>query len=318
MALGQCVSAPSPALGRERVGVRALSDSAQKSWFLPLMALPAIVFVLAVGAGPVAKGIYYSLLHYDLQRPARTKFAGLDNYVELWADPTNWRALGNTLLFTVSAVGLEFVLGLALALLLWRDGRVTRVALALLLVPVGLTPLAVGLVFRGLLNADFGLVGYWARVGGVSGEHGFLGEPTTALGTLVAIDVWQWTPLMALALTAGLKAIPQDIVEAARIDGAGGLLLLRRILLPMLLPAALVAVMIRAMDALRVFDIVYATTQGGPGDTTTTLMFQAVKQGLAFFQVGAASAISNLLIVCIAVMVGVSLLLIRSANRRIA
>ncbi len=289
---------------------------ARRDLFLPLMALPATIFVLAVGGGPVAKGLYYSLFDYDLQRPARAKFAGFDNYVELWADPTNRHALGNTLVFTISAVGIEFVLGLALALLLWRDGLVTRLALALLLVPVSLTPLAVGLAFRGLLNADFGLVGYWARIGGVSGEHGFLGNPATALGTLVAIDVWQWTPLLALALTAGLKAIPQEVVEAARIDGAGGVLLLRRILLPMLLPTALVAVMIRAMDALQVFDIVYATTQGGPGDATTTLMFQAVKQGLAFFQIGAASAISNLLIACIAAMVGVSLLLIRIANRR--
>jgi multiple sugar transport system permease protein len=281
------------------------------------MTLPATLLVLAVGGGPVAQGVYFSLLDYDLQRPWRTRVAGFGNYVDLWADPTNRHALINTILFTVSAVGIEFVAGLALALLLWRDGRVTRVALALLLIPVTLTPLAVGLLFRGLLTVDFGLIGYWARVLGLSGEHGFLGTTATALPTLVAIDAWQWTPLMALVLTAGLKAIPPEVVEAARIDGASGLPLLGRILLPMLLPTALVAVMIRAMDAFRVFDVVYATTQGGPDDATTTLMFQAVKQGLEFFQIGAASAISNLTILCIAVMVGTLLLLIRRANRRL-
>lgn len=285
--------------------------------FLLLMALPATLFVLALGAGPVAQGVYYSVLDYDLQRPGRTRFAGLGNYVDLWADPTNRHALVNTLAFAVCAVGIEFVLGLALALLLWRDGLVTRTALALLLVPVTLTPLAVGLVFRGLLNADFGLIGYWARLWGIGSPHGMLGSPDTALGTLVAIDAWQWTPLMALVLTAALKALPQEVIEAARIDGAGGLALLRRILLPMLLPAALVAVMIRAMDALRLFDIVYATTQGGPNDATTTLMFEAVKQGLGFFQVGAASAISNLLIVLIGLVTVALLALMRRANRRL-
>lgn len=281
------------------------------------MALPACLFVVLLGGGPVLQTLFDSFLDDDLQRPDRTRFAGFGNYVELWADPTNRHAIVNTILFTAGAVGVEVVLGFGLALLLWRDGRVTRTALALLLVPVSITPLAVGLVFRGLLNADFGVIGYYARVFGVSGEHGFLGTPATALPTLVAIDAWQWTPLMALVLTAGLKALPQEVVEAARIDGAGGIALLRRIVVPMLLPTALVAVMIRAMDAFRLFDIVYATTQGGPNDATTTLMFQAIKQGLEFFDVGAASAISTVTIAAIAVMTAALLLASRASTRRL-
>ena len=282
------------------------------------MGLPAAAFVVAVGAWPVAQGVFYSLLRYDLQRPQRTQFAGLSNYADLWADPTDRHALLNTLLFTVSAVGVELALGLGLALLLWRDGRVTRVASALLLVPVTITPLAVGLVFRALLNADFGIVGYWARVAGISGPHGLLADPRTALPTLVAIDAWQWTPLVALILTAGLKAVPQEVVEAASIDGASGWSMLRHVLWPLLLPTALVAMLIRAMDAFRVFDSVFATTQGGPNDATTTLMFEAVKQGLTFFDVGAASAISTVMIVVMAAMLGTLALLSRRAARAAA
>ncbi len=288
-----------------------------KKLFLPLMGLPATLFVLALGAGPVLQGVFDSLLHYDLQRPAKTRFAGLANYADFWADPTDRQALLNTVLFTVSAVGIELVFGLALALLLWRDARITRAALALLLVPVTITPLAVGLIFRALLNADFGLIGYWARVWGISGPHGFLASPATALPTLVAIDVWEWTPLMALILTAGLKAIPPELIEAAAIDGARGMGLLRHVIVPLILPTALIAVTIRGMDAFRVFDTVFATTQGGPDDATTSLMFEAVKQGLEFFDVGAASTIATVMILCMAALVGVLVLLMHAARRRV-
>ncbi len=282
--------------------------------FLLLLGLPGTVYVLAVAGLPILQGVYYSLFAYNLQRPWQRHFIGFGNYAALWADATTRRALLNTVAFTVSAVGLEFAAGLALALLLWRDSRFNRIALALMLVPVTLTPLAVGLIFRGLLNADFGLIGYYARIWGISSEHGFLGDPRTALATLVAIDVWEWTPLMVLILSAGLRAIPQDSLEAAAIDGARGWRRLRLIVLPMMAPTILLALMLRGMDAFRVFDSVFATTQGGPGDATTTLMFHAVKVGLSFFDIGAGSAIANIMIVCIGLATAAFVLLIRRAN----
>ncbi len=263
------------------------------------MGLPATVYVAAVAGGPIAQGVWYSFFSYNLQRPARRHFVGLANYADLWADDGTRAAIVNTFAFTVAAVALEFVAGLALALLLWRDSQFNRVAVALMLVPVTLTPLAVGLTFRGLLNADFGLIGYYARVWGLSGPHGFLAGRLTALPTLVAIDVWEWTPLVALILLAGLKTVPAELVEAARIDGASGWQRLRSVVLPTMAPAVLLALALRGMDAFRVFDSVFATTQGGPGDATTTLMFQAVKVGLSFFDVGAASAIANFMILCL-------------------
>ena len=281
------------------------------------MGLPAVAYVAAVAGGPILQGVWYSFFSYNLQRPARRHFIGLGNYAALWADDGTRAAIVNTFAFTVAAVGLEFVAGLALALLLWRDSRFNRVAIALMLVPITLTPLVVGLTFRGLLNADFGLIGYYARIWGISGAHGFLASPLTALPTLIAIDVWEWTPLVALILIAGLKTVPVELVEAAQIDGASGWQRLVRVVLPMMLPAILLALVLRSMDAFRVFDSVFATTQGGPGDATTTLMFEAVKIGLSFFDVGYAAAISNLMIVCLGVLAAAFALLIRRANGRL-
>jgi multiple sugar transport system permease protein len=205
---------------------------------------------------------------------------------------------------------------MALALLLWRDSLFHRICLALLLIPVTVTPVVVGLVFRALLAADYGLLGYYFSAWGLSNRRGFLGDPATALPTLEVIDAWQWTPFMALILLAGLKSLPADILEAAEADGATPFQRFRLIVLPMLLPAIFLALVLRTMDAFRVFDIFFATTNGGPADATNVLMIYAVKQGLEFFNVGYASAIANLMIVCVAVLCVAFIALVRRADRQ--
>ena len=221
-----------------------------------------------------------------------------------------------TAAFTIAAVTIEFAAGFALALCLWRDALFQRICLALLLIPVTVTPVVVGLVFRALLASDYGLLGYYFAAAGLSGPRGFLGDPATALPTLVVVDAWQWTPFMALILLAGLKSLPTDILEAAEADGATPFQRLRIIVLPMLLPAIFLALVLRAMDAFRVFDIIFATTNGGPADATNVLMIYAVKQGLEFFNVGFASAIANVMIICIALFSVAFIALVRRADRR--
>ena len=137
---------------------------------------------------------------------------------------------------------------------------------------------------------------------GLSGPRGLLADPQRALATLVAIDAWQWTPFMALILLAGLKSLPTDILEAAEVDGATASQRFRLIVLPMLLPAAFLALVLRTMDAFRVFDIIFVTTNGGPADATNVLMIYGVKQGLEFFNIGFASAVGNVIIVCIPIL----------------
>jgi multiple sugar transport system permease protein len=284
--------------------------------FLILFGAPAVLYVLAVAIWPLAQGLSYSFYDYSLLKPAAKTFVGLENYRTLVTNPTAWNSIVTTVKFTVLAVGLEFLIGLALALLLWREGTFERICLALLLIPVTMTPLVVGLVFRALLAPDYGMIGYYAAHLGLSPARGFFGSPGTALGTLVAVDVWQWTPFMALILLAGLKSLPSDVLEAALADGATRGQRFRIIVFPMLLPAVFLALVLRTMDAFRVFDIVFATTNGGPADATDVLMIYGVKQGLQFFNIGFASAIANSMILCIAVLSVVFIVLVRRADRR--
>ena len=285
--------------------------------FLAMLGAPALIYVCAVALWPIAQGLWISLHDYSLLRPDRQEFVGLGNYIALLSDDYARRAIVNTLVFTASAVTIEFVLGFGLALLLWRDSMFNRIATALMLVPIALTPLAVGLVFRALLAADFGLVGYYARVWGISGPRGFFGDPGTAMGAIIFIDVWQWTPLVALILLAGLRALPTDVLEAARADGATAIQRFRIIVVPMMLPSILLALVLRTMEAFKLFDSVFATTRGGPGDGATNVLgFYAVKEGLEFFNVGFASAISNLMLVLVGVLAMAFILVIRRADKR--
>lgn len=293
---------------------RGLSYTARRRLFLTLMAAPALIYVLAVGVGPLLQGAWYSLFDYNLLHPARRHFVGLANYRDLLGDASMRAALWNTTLFTAAAVTLEFLLGLGLALLLWPDSRFNRICLALLLVPVTVTPVVVGLIFKALLGPDYGAIGYYLAAWGWSDPRGLLGDTRTALAALVGIDVWEWTPLVALILLAGLKSLPADILEAAEADGATALQRFGRVILPLMLPSIFLALVLRIMDAFRIFDSIYVTTAGGPADATQTLMVLAVKQGLEFFNIGTASAIANVMLGCIALLAGGFALLIRRAD----
>ena len=313
-------SAPANAASwRPPAARRALFEvSARRRLFLLALGTPAVVYVLLVAGGPLIDGLRYSLFDYNLLHPQRIRFVGGANYARFWADGSAVRALLNTFLFTFVAVAIEMALGLALALALWADRAFERAALVIMLIPVMITPLAVGLLFKALLSAEFGLVGYWGRAAGIVGERGFFGDPTAAFASIVAIDVWEWTPLVVLLLRAGLEAIPAEMMEAAGVDGATPWQRLRLIVLPLLLPALLLALMLRTMDAFRLFDSVFVTTKGGPGDATNVLQLYAVKQGLEFFDIGYASAIADVTLVCIALIAVAFVLVLRRADRRMS
>ncbi|HEY1452466.1 MAG TPA: sugar ABC transporter permease [Roseiarcus sp.] len=300
--------APAPSTG--------FAYARKRQLFLAGLAAPAFLYVLAVAVGPMVQGFLYSFDNYNLIRPGSRHFVGLGNYIALWRDPTARSAVINTFAFTFGAVTIEFVLGLGVALLLWRDDGFNRIALGLLLVPATVTPLVVGLVFKALLNPEYGMIGYALAESGLSGPRGLLAEPQRALLTLVAIDAWEWTPLMALILLAGLKSLPTDILEAAAVDGATEAQRFRLVILPLLLPAAFLALILRMMDAFRVFDIIFVSTGGGPADATNTLMIYGVKQGLEFFNIGAASAVSTLIVVCILFMAAAFIAVLNPARNR--
>ncbi|CTQ47425.1 carbohydrate ABC transporter permease [Roseibium aggregatum] len=297
-------------------GFRSLTFPQRRRLFLVALAMPAFIYVLGFGVYPLLKGIWYSLYDYSLLKPARTQFVGFENYRELMFDSDMQQSLINTILFTIASVFFELLLAFAIALALWRDDQFNRICLTLILVPVTITPLVVGLIFKGLLLADYGLVGYYLSQWGLSDPRGLFASPRTALATLIFIDVWEWTPLVALILLAGLKALPTDILEAAAVDGAKPFRIFRLVTLPLMLPSVLLALTIRTIDAFRVFDSVFVTTGGGPGNATNTLMVYAVKEGLSFFNIGKASAIANVSLLCTAIIAACLIFLIRHFDKK--
>lgn len=239
---------------------------------------------------PFSSAIWTSFTNQRLIALAETSCVGLQNYRALLGDMNFVRSIVNTITFVLIAVTVEFVLGFALALLLHRHflKRIRRVIRSLLLTPMFITPVAVGLMFRYMLNVEYGIIPHVFRALGLPLLDFF--SPSRALFTIVFIDVWQWTPFMLLLLSAGLESLPQDCYEAAKVDGAGPIYTFLHITLPLLRPNILVAILLRMLDAFRVFEYIYTITRGGPGLTTETLMYHIYQVGFRFFRMGEASA----------------------------
>ncbi len=270
----------------------------------PLLAL----FAVAVGF-PLCYAAYLSLTDYKLTDRKQPGFVGADNFVSALSNPAFWEAFATTATYVVIAVTLELVLGFSLALALHKQRWAKDLSRAIVLAPMFITPIAVGLIFRFLLNDQIGAVP--ALLHAVGADYDFFGAGK-ALLTLAFIDVWQWTPFMVLLILAGLESLPTSPMEAARVDGAGPVYRLRRVLIPMLAPVLTVAVVLRGLDALRVFEYVYATTRGGPGTETQTLQYYMYLEGIQFFRLAQASAMA---FVVLAVVLAVIVIAFRAMER---
>lgn len=218
---------------------------------------------------PIAHGVAISVQNFSIWNP-EPAFVGLRNYVRVLTNPLFYRyALPNTFLFLALAVGLELVLGLAIALLINRRFRGQTVVKTLLLFPLLVAPVVAGLMFYWMFHSEFGLVNQILRAIGLPGVLWF-NQPATAFGIIVLADVWTWTPWFVLIIYSGLQSLPAEPFEAARIDGANAWSTFWWITLPLLYPILSIILLIRSFDAFRVFDVVWTMTGGGPGNTTET------------------------------------------------
>lgn len=263
------------------------------------MMLPLVVVLAAVVGYPLAYSFYLSLTDYKITSRGDVAFRGLEQYDNALNDPDYVQALLTTGTFVVSAVVLELAIGMLLALALQQQRWVRNLSRSFLLAPMFITPIAVGLMFRFLLNSQLGAIPSLLNGLGVSMD--FFGSGT-ALWTIVAIDVWQWTPFMMLMLLAGLEGLPKQPFEAARVDGASALFTFCKVTIPLLRPVIVVAVLIRSLDALKVFEYVYATTRGGPGTETQTIQYLIYNTGITFFRLASASAMAYLLLAAVVVL----------------
>lgn len=261
-----------------------------------LFLAPALVIVFAVLIYPIGFSLFVSLFDWPLSSGAGTRaFVGISNYRELLFDPEFWNSLRLQLGFIFIAIPVELVLGFAAALLLNRDFFGARVIRTLLLLPVFFLPLLSGMTWRLMLQPRYGSINQLLVSLGAE-ERAWLGDPTWAYTAIIAQDVWRMWPFMFMLLYAGLTNIPGELLEAAEIDGAGYFKRLRTIIVPMLGPTMLTAVLLRIIDALRVFSEVYTMTEGGPGSSTLLFSLYTHRQAFSFQKVGMASAMAIFLL----------------------
>ncbi|MEZ5592244.1 MAG: sugar ABC transporter permease [Gammaproteobacteria bacterium] len=283
--------------------------------FALLLTSPALVVLLLTTTFPLAYLIWSSFHTINLAMPFMDGFAGLDNYIDMWGDQRFWHALQLTGIYTVSSVSMQIVIGLGLALLVMQIPRGQWIFRIVAILPIVLAPVVVGLFWRTLmLSPNFGLVDFLLQWLGFE-QVNWLGAPTPALISVILIHTWQWTPFAFLVFLASLAALPLDVYEAAKIDKANALQRFWHITLPLLRPAIVIVVIMRAMISLSAFAAIFAATGGGPGTASEILNLYAFKTSFIELNFGYGSALAvSLLIITMAVS-GV-LFYLRTARRQ--
>ncbi len=287
------VAAP---LSREFSGTRGRP---RFNWTAAAMIGPAVLALLLIGIYPLIQAVSTSFKLYQITKPyLGTPWVGLDNYQTVLKDSLFWSALGRTGLFFLLTVPLQVALGIGVALLLtatrWKGpAAVTRV---LLVLPIATTPTVVGLIGRLVYNRDFGVLNWMLDLVGL-GPVSWLGSARAAMFTIALTDTWQWMPFVALVALSGLTSVPPDIVEASKLETSSWWETFRNVQLPYLLPGLTAVLIIRTADILKLFDMVFVLTRGGPGVSTELVSVYVQRVGFRVFDLGVASAQAVLLLI---------------------
>ena len=264
-------------------------------WFLA----PAVLTLFIIGIYPTIFALVTSFRRYNIARPREGfPFIGFENYLSVLSDSTFWASLFLTAKFYVTVLPIQIVLGLMIALLLHKPGMglLKSLARVTLVVPLATTYAVVGLIGRLIFNGDFGVANWFLDVLGIGGID-WLGSQSGAFAAIAIMDIWQWTPFCALIFLAGLSMVPGEIEEAARLETSSKLSLLRFVQLPYLMPGLTALLILRSADVLKLFDMVFVMTRGGPGSATDLVSIYIQRIGFRVFDLGTASAQAILLLI---------------------
>lgn len=263
----------------------------RERWVAALLLAPSLLYLLALSVYPTIYSLWLSVHNYTIYRPDKVSFAGLDNFTDLLDNEVFTQSFTVTLIFSACSVALELAIGLAMAVIL--DRKMTGVGLlrTLLMVPVLVSPVGMGLTFRYILAPTYGLLTYLCHQVGIPTAD-WMASTVWALPAVVMVDVWQWTPFVTLILLSGMQSVSVEVTEAAELDGLSEWQKLWRIVMPLIRPVLLVVVLIRLIDSIRVFDMVFVLTRGGPGSATETLSVYSYVTGFTEGDMGSAAALA--------------------------
>jgi multiple sugar transport system permease protein len=267
---------------------------------------PAVLYLLALSIYPTIYSLWIAFHNYSLYRRDLVSFSGIDNFTDLLDSDVFKQSFQVTLVFAAAAVLIELMLGFAIAVLLDRKMRGVNALRTLLMIPVLISPVAMGLTFRYIFAPTYGLLTYLLRIVHIPSPDWTV-SVTWALPVVIFADVWQWTPFVALILLSGMQSVSTEVTEAAELDGLTEWQKLWRIVLPLIRPVLLVVVLIRLIDSIRMFDLVFVMTRGGPGSTTEVLSLFTYVTGFASGDMGSASAIAWVTVVIVNVLVAIFL-----------
>ena len=278
--------------------------STPKKSKVPWILLAPTLFILtAVGFYPLVYSLYISFTGYRPTQPHKEQgFVGLDNYISVLTNADFLHAIKLTTVFTASSVTISLILGIGLALLFNQEKPGFKAIRTLILIPMLVTPIAVGLLWRSMMMPDFGILNYLLSMIGLEGWT-WVGSTSTSLMSVILVDVWQWTPFMFLIIFAGLKSLPTSPFEAARIDGAGPVRIFFSLTLPMLKPIMSIALILRIIDAIRTYDTIHIITRGGPNFSTELVSDYLSRVNFKFFNIGYGSASSWVVLVFIILVI---------------
>lgn len=272
--------------------------------------LPGLFALLAVILFPLGFTIWVSLTDWNVVVPSLA-YSGFGNYVDVLMDDRFWRSFKHLAIMAVGTVLIQYVLGFAMALLVWREIRFRRFFRVLFLVPMMTTPVIMTIIWRTIFHQSLGPMNDLLGVFGL-GPYPWLTEPAFAFASVMIVEVWQWTPFMFLLLLAGLLSLPREPIRAAEIDGAGPIRTFFNVTFPLMAPISVGAIIIRLIEASKIMESVYVLTAGGPGGATETAGYYIYIRGLQNFQIGYAAALSVVyLVIMIAALTIISKLLVK-------
>lgn len=275
------------------------------------LSAPAVVFTLLMIAFPFAYTVWLSL--HDFTFGSAQVFNSGHNYVEMLQDPEFWNGLKITLVLYLLSLALQLVIGTYIAVLIHNAKEMSGVVRTLMISPFVLPPVVVGMMWMVVLDPSIGAANYILESVGLP-RSDWLASPQWVIPTVALVDTWQWAPYVALIVLGGLQSLPPSVYEAAQIDGATRFKIFWRITLPLLMPTLVTAAILRSVDLLRFFDIIYITTQGGPGNASNTLNIYGFRKGFEFFEIGYASS----LMVTLSTVVLGAVLVLTQARKRVA